>query len=63
MPDRRRSRIIGLLIPAMFLIVFATAHRDLSAAEEKVNTGYFGGIAIMGYDPVAYFTQSDRDCQ
>ena len=24
-------------------------------AGEVVNTGYFGGIAIMGYDPVAYF--------
>ncbi len=23
----------------------------------KVNTGYFGGVAIMGYDPVAYFTE------
>ncbi len=22
-----------------------------------VNTGYFGGIAIKGYDPVAYFTK------
>ena len=25
-------------------------------ADGKVNTGYFGGVAIMGYDPVAYFT-------
>ena len=23
-----------------------------------INTGYFGGIAIKGYDPVAYFTKS-----
>ena len=23
-----------------------------------INTGYFGGIAIKGYDPVAYFTMS-----
>ena len=23
----------------------------------SVNTGYFGGVAIMGYDPVAYFTE------
>jgi YHS domain-containing protein len=27
-------------------------------ADESVNTGYFGGIAIMGYDPVAYFTDN-----
>jgi YHS domain-containing protein len=27
-------------------------------ADDSVNTGYFGGVAIMGYDPVAYFTDS-----
>jgi YHS domain-containing protein len=31
----------------------------LAAAEEFVNTGYFGDVAIKGYDPVAYFTQSE----
>jgi hypothetical protein len=25
---------------------------------ETVNTGYFGNVAIKGYDPVAYFTES-----
>jgi hypothetical protein len=29
------------------------------AAEEFVNTGYFGDVAIKGYDPVAYFTQNE----
>lgn len=24
----------------------------------EVNTGYFGNVAIKGYDPVAYFTES-----
>jgi len=24
----------------------------------EINTGYFGNVAIKGYDPVAYFTQS-----
>ena len=28
------------------------------AAGSPVNTGYFGGVAIMGYDPVAYFTDN-----
>ena len=28
------------------------------AAEELVNTGYFGDVAIKGYDPVAYFTDN-----
>jgi hypothetical protein len=27
------------------------------AAEEVVNTGYFGDVAIKGYDAVAYFTE------
>src|SRR4051794_26925071 len=27
-------------------------------ADGSVNTGYFGGVAIMGYDPVAYFTDN-----
>lgn len=27
-----------------------------AAAASPVNTGLFGGVAIMGYDPVAYFT-------
>ncbi len=26
-------------------------------ANGQINTGYFGGIAIKGYDPVAYFTK------
>lgn len=26
-------------------------------AADPVNTGYFGGVAIKGYDPVAYFTE------
>ena len=29
-------------------------------ADNTVNTGYFGGVAIMGYDPVAYFTEGRR---
>ena len=28
-----------------------------ATAGSRVNTGYFGGVAIMGYDPVAYFTE------
>ncbi|MFO1069246.1 MAG: YHS domain-containing (seleno)protein [Geminicoccaceae bacterium] len=28
----------------------------LAAAPQLVNTGYFGGVAISGYDTVAYFT-------
>ncbi len=41
--------------------VAATAFLALSGpalAEDLVNTGYFGDVAIKGYDPVAYFTES-----
>ncbi|NVD41039.1 hypothetical protein HT585_19375 [Ensifer sp. HO-A22] len=41
--------------------VAAAAFLALSAptmAEDLVNTGYFGDVAIKGYDPVAYFTES-----
>jgi YHS domain-containing protein len=31
---------------------------NASHAGDGVNTGYFGNVAILGYDPVAYFTES-----
>ncbi|MDI7864450.1 hypothetical protein MRS76_21175 [Rhizobiaceae bacterium n13] len=39
---------------ALFLSVVPTA-----SGEEVVNTGYFGDVAIKGYDPVAYFTVNE----
>jgi YHS domain-containing protein len=39
---------------AVAAAVFATSPAHAGGA---VNTGYFGGVAIMGYDPVAYFTE------
>jgi YHS domain-containing protein len=39
---------------AALLIGLATAG---SAAAVEYNTGYFGNVAIEGYDPVAYFTE------
>jgi YHS domain-containing protein len=30
-----------------------------AAGEDVVNTGYFGDVAIKGYDPVAYFTEGE----
>jgi YHS domain-containing protein len=43
---------------AIALAVFAAliGHGAVAAAEERINTGYFGNVAIQGYDPVAYFT-------
>jgi YHS domain-containing protein len=36
--------------------VAAIAGAGSAFANDSVNTGYFGGVAIMGYDTVAYFT-------
>ncbi|WP_312365069.1 YHS domain-containing (seleno)protein [Ensifer sp.] len=41
------------LTTAAFLALSAPALTD-----DLVNTGYFGDVAIKGYDPVAYFTES-----
>ncbi len=42
------------------LVVLATLAGQISSARAaEVNTGYFGNVAIMGYDPVAYFTMND----
>jgi hypothetical protein len=37
--------------------VMMAAWAGPAQADGAVNTGYFGGVAIMGYDPVAYFTE------
>src|SRR3954454_18297450 len=50
--SRRRIRLAGA---AVAFATLALAHGP-SLAGTTVNTGYFGGVAIMGYDPVAYFT-------
>jgi hypothetical protein len=44
-------------LAALFALLAGTAAPGPSAfADDSVNTGYFGGVAIMGYDTVAYFT-------
>jgi len=47
---RTRAIIFGVVIIAL-LANFMTLARA-----GEINTGYFGKTAIMGYDPVAYFT-------
>ena len=51
-----RSATIGYLTAAVVTIAILSFGK--AAAEERipVNTGYFGNVAILGYDPVAYFT-------
>jgi hypothetical protein len=38
-------------------LIFMFASPGPAAAEDVVNTGYFGDVAIKGYDAVAYFTE------
>lgn len=45
-------------LPAAVLIASA-ALSNPSLADSRINTGYFGNVAIQGYDPVAYFTESE----
>ena len=53
---RRHATAVAAAIGTAALLSFA---QPVVAAEEMVNTGYFGDVAIKGYDPVAYFVQHD----
>lgn len=48
------SRVLRCLASAA---VVSIAGAGSVWADDSVNTGYFGGVAIMGYDTVAYFTE------
>ncbi|MBB2972949.1 YHS domain-containing (seleno)protein [Mesorhizobium sp. RMAD-H1] len=54
---RKKDRFIVAAIGSAALLLSLV---QAGTAEEPaaVNTGYFGDIAIKGYDPVAYFTQN-----
>jgi YHS domain-containing protein len=49
------KRILNARSAAIF-VAAAMMGAASACADDSVNTGYFGGIAIMGYDTVAYFT-------
>jgi YHS domain-containing protein len=50
------TRRVRNSVSAAFFAVAAIAGVGSAFANDSVNTGYFGGVAIMGYDAVAYFT-------
>lgn len=54
---RNGARGIGRSVAVIVLAVAAAAGGSPAFADDSVNTGYFGGVAIMGYDTVAYFTE------
>ena len=52
-----RDRSLGHACRVVLVaVVAAFASSAPAGAGTAVNTGYFGGVAIEGYDPVAYFT-------
>ena len=51
-----KSRLVRNLEAVALVAVAAVAGAGSARADDSVNTGYFGGVAIMGYDTVAYFT-------
>ena len=48
-----------LAAAALALLATLTGQISSARAGSEVNTGYFGNVAIMGYDTVAYFTMND----
>jgi len=51
-----KPRLVRSLGTAALVAVAVVAGAGSACADDSVNTGYFGGVAIMGYDTVAYFT-------
>jgi YHS domain-containing protein len=52
------SRTTCLALSGAAIVFSLVASGAPALAGSSVNTGYFGGIAIDGYDPVAYFTDN-----
>lgn len=50
---------ISRFAPFLLLIPLLTIPVSPVLAFEEINTSYFGGVALDGYDAVSYFTQSE----
>jgi len=50
-------RVAGFMFIMALVVTLFGVWSSSAEADGRVNTGYFGGVAIMGYDPVAYFTE------
>ena len=57
MVANRSIESFRMVLAAAAVALLIIAGGGSAMAGGKVNTGYFGGVAIMGYDPVAYFTE------
>jgi YHS domain-containing protein len=56
---KKRSTIHHLVLIASLVVCSGSLFGGSGPvhAGRLINTGYFGGVAIKGYDPVAYFTE------
>jgi YHS domain-containing protein len=51
------TTLVRRSVSAAAFAAAAIAGTGSAFADDTVNTGYFGGVAILGYDTVAYFTE------
>ena len=58
MVNHRTSRSVILTTLAVAFFAVALGSLEKASVAGEINTGYFGNVAIKGYDPVAYFTES-----
>ena len=57
MSQTKRISVAGFMFIMALVAALSGVWSGSAEAGARVNTGYFGGVAIMGYDPVAYFTE------
>lgn len=56
--QERKERLCLRLAGAASILALMSMVEPAAAEEMVVNTGYFGDVAIKGYDTVAYFTEN-----
>ncbi|WEX75721.1 hypothetical protein PYH37_001988 [Sinorhizobium numidicum] len=57
MDHHQRKSVMRIAVAAGAAALLLSFVQSAAAEEQPVNTGYFGDVAIKGYDPVAYFTE------
>ena len=57
MSQTKRISVAGFMFIMALVVALSGVWSGSAEAGARVNTGYFGGVAIVGYDPVAYFTE------
>jgi hypothetical protein len=58
MSDHQGKRALRIAVAVGAAAILVSFVRPV-LADDMVNTGYFGDVAIKGYDPVAYFNQHE----